>query len=272
VGRKNLYDKAVFWAALAVVLLTASGVAIVIATAEYHPPWTSAWFIVGEMAGVLGFALAVWALALYLAHNHADKHACPDPAAHDVKSEHPVGSVQDSPAQAGSPVPAGMLAAAEAPDQAEHRDAEVSQQNADQATELPAAPEPPRAPHPMWVAAQVRKRGQAQMQVSKSFRHVSAEDQAELRKAIGILLAAHTGDQPEDAFDFSRTQRGALETALGAESRACAILLGLGGQTPTYRRVLFENLGLISSPPELQQPGSSEASRPATPEPANQPL
>jgi len=166
-----------------------------------------------------------------------------------------------------------MLAAAETLDQAEQRDVAASQQTPDLATESPVAPVPPPTVHPMHAATEAHRRRQAPVQVGKAFQNLSGEDRAELRKAVGVLLAARPEGRPEDAFDFSPAQRQALEAALGSESRAYAVLASMGRQTDTYRLLLIERLGLISKPPEPLPPNPSpESSQPAPPEPANQPV
>lgn len=103
VARKNLRDASGFWITLAAVPLAVAAIAITIAITEYHPPWKSAWFIVGVVTGVLGCVLGLWSLVLYLAHNHSEQHACPDPAKHAVNSAPQAGAIQ---APTASPRPA----------------------------------------------------------------------------------------------------------------------------------------------------------------------
>jgi hypothetical protein len=62
------------------------GVCIGIAITEYHPPWSSAWFIAGAIVSALGLLCAIWSLILYLARKQAVGHWCPDPRAHIVKT------------------------------------------------------------------------------------------------------------------------------------------------------------------------------------------
>ena len=115
VARKNLRDSSGFWITLAALPLAIAAIAITIAITEYHPPWKSEWFIVGVATGVLGCALGLWSLVLYLAHNHAEQHACPDPAKHAVNSAPQAGAVQ-APSAAPSPAPSqrAILAAVRA--------------------------------------------------------------------------------------------------------------------------------------------------------------
>ena len=49
-------------------------VGIAIAIAEYHPPWSSAWFIAGAVLCLLGVAATIWAMVLYLARQEAGRH------------------------------------------------------------------------------------------------------------------------------------------------------------------------------------------------------
>lgn len=63
----SLTDRAGFWLALAAVLVTLGGSGIGIAIPEYHPPWTSAWFITGVVLCGLASLSALWALVLHAA-------------------------------------------------------------------------------------------------------------------------------------------------------------------------------------------------------------
>lgn len=65
------------------------GVGIAVAVAEYHPPWSSVWFIAGTVLCGLGCAFAIWALVLYLAHKVAGDRWCPDPQVHVPEAELP---------------------------------------------------------------------------------------------------------------------------------------------------------------------------------------
>jgi hypothetical protein len=55
---------------------------ITVGITEYHPPWTSAWFIVGAVMSAIGCVCAVWSLILYLARKQAADHWCPNLQAH----------------------------------------------------------------------------------------------------------------------------------------------------------------------------------------------
>jgi hypothetical protein len=47
--------------------------------------WHQRWIDVGLVAGLVGAALLLWALVLFLAHRHAAQHWCPDPDAHKIR-------------------------------------------------------------------------------------------------------------------------------------------------------------------------------------------
>lgn len=72
--RRSLPDPTGFWLALAAVPAAVGGVCITIAVTEYHPPWTSAWFIAGAVACGLGCMSALLALVLYLAPKEPGDH------------------------------------------------------------------------------------------------------------------------------------------------------------------------------------------------------
>jgi MFS family permease len=91
----GLTDRTGFWLAMAAVLAALGSVAIVIATTEYHKPWTSAWFITGAVACGLGCVSALWALVLYVAHGLAEDHWCPNPQAH-IYIERSLGAAMGS--------------------------------------------------------------------------------------------------------------------------------------------------------------------------------
>lgn len=55
------------------------GVVLAVAQGSKHP---GSWIGIGLGAVVLGASMVVWALVLFLAHRHAEKHWCPDPEAH----------------------------------------------------------------------------------------------------------------------------------------------------------------------------------------------
>jgi hypothetical protein len=80
--RPDLPEGPGFWLALAGVFAALGGVGIGIGITEYHPPWSSAWFIAGATLSALGCACAIWSLILYLAHKQAAGHWCPDRPAH----------------------------------------------------------------------------------------------------------------------------------------------------------------------------------------------
>jgi len=85
-ARPDLPDGPGFWLAMAGVFAALGIGAITIAVTEYHPPWTSAWFITGAVLSTLGCMCAIWSLVLYLARNQAASHWCPDPQAHDLQT------------------------------------------------------------------------------------------------------------------------------------------------------------------------------------------
>lgn len=78
----DLPDGPGFWLAMAGVSAALGVGGITVAITEYHPPWTSAWFIAGAAMSTLGCAFAFWSLVLYLARKQAAGHWCPDPQAH----------------------------------------------------------------------------------------------------------------------------------------------------------------------------------------------
>lgn len=86
VDTPTLRDRTGFWLALAAVLAgvgaVPAGIAAAATSAVHTSPWSSAWFDAGIVAEALAVLSAVWALILYVAHNHAEKHWCPDPSAH----------------------------------------------------------------------------------------------------------------------------------------------------------------------------------------------
>jgi hypothetical protein len=99
-----LRDRALFWIALAAVLAAVgavpAGIAAAATSAVHASPWSSVWFKVGIAAELLAVISSVWSLILYVAHNHAEKHWCPDPSAHVLPShvEHapePIASVSE---------------------------------------------------------------------------------------------------------------------------------------------------------------------------------
>lgn len=254
-ARKNLRDASNFWLTLAALPGGATAIAITTATTEYHPPWTTAWFIAGLAAFALTCGLAAWALALYLAHNHADQHACPDAAAHVAKSGQPTGPIQAPPAEpASSPSLRLPPAAVQVPPEsaAPIPGAEVSRETVGQATEPPAVTvQAPTLPERAQVLA--IQRGPARFQLMKTLRQVSNEERAELRMVVAILAAFRTEGQPEDVLDFSQGQREALEDALRlASPRVRGVLLNAGKQTPAYRRALIEYAKQTAKSPEPQ--------------------
>lgn len=78
----GLTDRSGFWLAMAGVLVTLGAAATAIATAEYHKPWTSGWFVAGVMTCAPGCLSASWALIFYLANRLAGDRWCPNPQVH----------------------------------------------------------------------------------------------------------------------------------------------------------------------------------------------
>jgi hypothetical protein len=100
----TLRDRALFWIALAAVLAAVgavpAGIAAAATSAIHASPWTSVWFRVGIAAEILAVMSSMWSLILYVAHNHAEKHWCPDPSAHVLPSQikqapEPIASVSE---------------------------------------------------------------------------------------------------------------------------------------------------------------------------------
>jgi hypothetical protein len=71
-AKPSLPDRTGFWLAVAAVVAGLGGAGITIAVTEYHPPWTSVWFIVGAAACALGCVSVLWSLVLYLARKVAE--------------------------------------------------------------------------------------------------------------------------------------------------------------------------------------------------------
>jgi hypothetical protein len=94
-GRPNPPDRPGFWIGMAGISAALGAIGITIAVTEYHPPWSSAWFIAGTALCALGCVFAVWALVLYLARKVADDHWCPDPQAHVISAGLPPPDAQE---------------------------------------------------------------------------------------------------------------------------------------------------------------------------------
>ena len=62
-----------------------------------HSPWKSIWFIIGFTIAGIGAAFILWALILYLAHQHAEGHYCPDPKAHLERPAEAISTVVPPP-------------------------------------------------------------------------------------------------------------------------------------------------------------------------------
>jgi hypothetical protein len=93
-----------FWLALAAVLAgvgaVPAGIAAAATSAIHTSPWSSMWFKAGIAGELLAVGASIWSLILYVAHNHAEKHWCPDPSAHVLPSQvkhasEPVASVSE---------------------------------------------------------------------------------------------------------------------------------------------------------------------------------
>lgn len=87
VVRASRFDRALFWLALAGVVMVLGGIlvgaGVVLAVAQpAKDVWGNGWFRVGIAVMVLGAVMVWWAFTLYVAHRHAEGHMCPDPEAH----------------------------------------------------------------------------------------------------------------------------------------------------------------------------------------------
>lgn len=111
----SLTDRTGFWLAFAAVLAALGGVGFGISVTEYHPPWTSAWFIAGAVFCGLGCLAALWALVLYAGHKVAGARWCPDPQAHAARADQSApGRHMGSETIPRRPTSAAILAAAAA--------------------------------------------------------------------------------------------------------------------------------------------------------------
>ena len=70
--KPDLPDGPGFWLAMAGVFVALGVGGMTIAVTEYHPPWTSAWFIAGAALAALGCVCAIWSLILFLAQQAAE--------------------------------------------------------------------------------------------------------------------------------------------------------------------------------------------------------
>jgi hypothetical protein len=88
------YERAIFWVALAGVVLVVGGIFVSLgATQVAASPgahlWANRWFVIGICVMGLGVLALWWALTLYMAHRHAEGHFCPDPEAHRLPKTGP---------------------------------------------------------------------------------------------------------------------------------------------------------------------------------------
>jgi hypothetical protein len=79
-SRKQLQDSALFWVALGAAVIVLGGVLMTRAPAKAN--LSDVWLTSGLAVALGGCFLLLWALVLFLAHRHAEKHMCPDPSVH----------------------------------------------------------------------------------------------------------------------------------------------------------------------------------------------
>jgi hypothetical protein len=83
--RDSLRDSAGFMVALGGATAVIGGILLtigVIRTPSTMELWSNGWFIAGITVTGVGAVCLNCSLVLFLAHRHARKHICPDPAAH----------------------------------------------------------------------------------------------------------------------------------------------------------------------------------------------
>jgi hypothetical protein len=73
--RADALDGSGFWLAMAGVFAALGIGGMTIAVTEYHPPWTSAWFITAAVLSAPGCVCAIWSLTLFLARNQVADQA-----------------------------------------------------------------------------------------------------------------------------------------------------------------------------------------------------
>ncbi len=110
----SLRERTGFWLSLGGILVVVGAAATAIAVTEYHPPWSSAWFIAGVTIGALRCLSAVWALAIYLARKMMHHYLCPDPRAHSARGRQSLGSATRGSSITSAGAGAGAESAGEA--------------------------------------------------------------------------------------------------------------------------------------------------------------
>jgi hypothetical protein len=85
--RPPLYDSAAFWV-VACAVPTVAGLAVIDHShvAAMSSPWSSRAFQVGFGVLVVAALMFLWGIVLFVAHQHAKGHMCPDPSAHEVRT------------------------------------------------------------------------------------------------------------------------------------------------------------------------------------------